>query len=62
MSSVIQINNKVYIDGVELPKCPSKSKSVHSTVDKNNVVYYNGWEFKDGQWKRSLKALLYCLF
>lgn len=59
--SVVQINRTVVIDGVELPPCPSKSKWTSSTI-VNNKVYLNGYEFKNGEWKRTLKALWHWVF
>ena len=59
--SVAQINNRVIINGVEVPPCPSKSKNVKSCVI-NDKIYVNGFEFKNGEWKRTLSALLHWLF
>ena len=59
--SVVQINNRIIIDGVEMPSCPSKSKNIKSCVI-NGKVYVNGFEFKNGEWKRTLSALLHWLF
>lgn len=53
------IGNKVIINGVELPPVPSKG--YNSTVI-NGKVYIDGYEFKDGKWKRTLKALWYLWF
>ena len=51
--------NKVIINGVELPPVPSKGYC--STVI-NGKVYIDGYEFKNGKWKRTLKALWHLLF
>lgn len=59
--SVVQINGTVIIDGVELPPCPSESKCMNSTVI-NNKVYLNGYEWKGGEWKRTLAALWHLVF
>lgn len=59
--SVVQIQGTIVIDGVELPPCPSKSKWTNSTII-NNKVYVNGYEYKDGEWKRTLKALWHLIF
>lgn len=56
MSGIIQINGKIIVDGIEIPPCPSKSKCYNSTII-GNKIYMNGYEFKDGKWVRSLKAL-----
>lgn len=59
--SVVQIQGTVVIDGIELPPCPSKSKWTNSAII-NNKVYMNGYEFKNGEWKRTLKALWHLMF
>ena len=51
--------NRVIIDGVELPPVPSKGYS--STVI-NGKVYIDGYEFRNGKWKRTLRALWHLLF
>ena len=59
--NVVQINGKIIVDGVELPPCPSKSANVSSTIINGNV-YLNGYEYKNGEWKRTLKALWHLMF
>jgi hypothetical protein len=59
--SIAQINGRVIVDGVELPPCPSKSKSVKSCII-NGKIYVNGFEFKNGEWKPTLSALWHLLF
>lgn len=59
--SVAQINDRIIVNGVELPPCPSKTKKVKSYVI-NDKVYVNGFEFKNGEWKQTLSALLHYLF
>ena len=51
--------NRVAINGVELPPVPSKG--YNSTVI-NGKVYIDGYEFKNGKWRRTLKALWHLLF
>ena len=51
--------NKVIINGVELPPVPSKG--YNSTVI-DGKVYIDGYEFKDGKWRRTLRALWHLLF
>ena len=58
-SNCIVTGNKVVINGVELPPAPSKGYS--STV-VNGKVYIDGYEFKNGKWRRTLKALWHLLF
>lgn len=59
--SVLQVNGEVFINGKELPPCPSKSNRTSSTI-VGNKIYMNGYEFKDGVWKKTLAALLHNLF
>lgn len=58
-SNYMVVGNKVTINGVELPPVPSKG--YNSTIINGNV-YVDGYEFKNGKWKRTLKALWYLLF
>ena len=53
------IGNKVIVNGVELPPVPSKG--YNSTVI-NGKVYIDGYEFKNGKWKRTLRALWHLWF
>jgi hypothetical protein len=53
------ISNRVYINGKELPPVPSAGRN--STVI-NGKVYIDGYEFKHGKWKKTLKALWYKWF
>ena len=50
------IGNRVCIAGQELPPAPGNNRNI--TVI-NNKVYINGYEWKDGEWKRTLKAMWY---
>ena len=59
--NVAQIQGTIVIDGVELPPCPSKSKWTSSTII-DDKIYLNGYEWKDGEWKRTLAALWHWLF
>lgn len=62
--TVVQVNNRLFIDGFEVKSCPPILKFSNLTVVNDNVIYYNGWEYriKEGQWRRSLKALWRWLF
>jgi ADP-glucose pyrophosphorylase len=53
-SGTVVIGNEVTIDGVKLPPCPAKG--YNSTVI-NNKVYIDGYEFINGKWKKTLRAL-----
>lgn len=56
-----QIGNKIFIDDVEVPPVISSSKGTNSTII-DGKLYVNGYEWKDGYWKRTLKAFWYNLF
>lgn len=60
-NSIVQVNGEVYINCKQLPTCPSNSKrsSVSIIGDK---IYMNGYEYKNGEWKRTLPALFYNMF
>ena len=58
--NVIISNNKVWIDGKELPPVPVKSS--HSITQIDNKVYIDGFEFKNGKWRRTIKAIWHLLF
>ena len=58
-NNCIVVGNKVIINGVELPPVPSKGYS--STVI-DGKVYIDGYEFKNGKWKRTLRALWHLWF
>ena len=58
-SNYVVCGNKVTINGVNLPPVPSKG--YNSTVI-NGKVYVNGYEYKNGEWKRTLAALWHLLF
>lgn len=58
-NNCIVVGNKVIINGVELPPVPSKGYS--STVI-DGKVYIDGYEFKNGKWKRTLGALWHLWF
>lgn len=59
--TIIQVNGEVYINCKQLPTCPSNSKRSSINV-VGNKIYMNGYEYKNGVWKRTLLALLYNLF
>lgn len=60
-NSMVQVNGEVYINCKQLQTCPSNSKrsSVSIIGDK---IYMNGYEYKNGEWKRTLPALFYNMF
>lgn len=50
----IVIGNEVTINGVKLPPCPAKG---HNSTVINDKVYIDGYEFVNGRWKKTLRAL-----
>lgn len=53
-------NNIVILaDGTKLPPCPS---SGHNSTVINGKVYIDGYEFKNGKWRKTMRALWYRLF
>ena len=59
--NVVIITNRVWINGEELPPVPTKRKN-HCSTQINGKVYIDGYEFKKGKWRRTLKALWHLLF
>lgn len=56
----VVVNGKdVMINGETLPPPPSKGKSI-TTID--NKVFIDGYEFKNGKWCRTLRALWHLVF
>lgn len=60
-NSSVVIGNRVWINGVELPPVPTKRKN-HCSTQINDKVYIDGYEFKKGKWRRTLKALWHLWF
>ena len=58
-SSTVVVGNEVTINGVKLPPCPAKG--CNCTVI-NNKVYIDGYEYINGEWKKTLRALWHKLF
>ena len=52
------VDNEIWINGIKVYK-PSKG---NNTTIINNKIYVDGYEYKDGQWKRTLKALWHLIF
>ena len=55
------IGNRVWINGEELPPVPTKCKN-HCSTQIDGKVYIDGYEFKKGKWRRTLKALYHLWF
>lgn len=51
----------IYVNGKRLPSPPNQSKGRNITVIGNHV-FVNGYEYKNGKWKRTLRALWHSLF
>lgn len=58
-TATIVIGNKVIINNEELPPCPS---SGHNVTTINGKVYIDGYEFKNGKWQKTLRALYHKYF
>lgn len=55
------IGNKVFVNGSALPPIPSTKSSVN-LLQVGNKLYVNGYEYRNGRWKRTLRAILHALF
>ena len=53
LSGTAIINGTVIVNGVELPPPPT---SCRNTTIINNKAYIDGYEFKNGKWKKTLRA------
>ena len=53
--------NRVWINGEEMPATPTKGDA-HNTTQVNDKVYIDGYEFKNGKWRRTLAALWHLWF
>lgn len=51
----------IWVNGEKLPPAPERKNYTNITTVGNHV-YVNGYEYKHGQWKRTLRALWYLLF
>lgn len=58
---IVVINRQVIIDGVKYPEAPGRGESCTSVIIDGNV-YINGYELKNGRWKRTLRALFHLYF
>lgn len=46
-------NNEIYVGGQKIPNPPG---GMNNTAIINNKVYANGYEYKNGKWKKTLAA------
>lgn len=59
------IDNQVFVDGKQLPPLPKnvKGNSISSIqTEINYKIFIDGYEFKNGKWKKTLKALWHKYF
>ena len=56
------IGNTVILNGVKLPPPPSCNTGRCNVTISNNKAFINGYEWKDGQWKCTLRALWHLWF
>lgn len=52
------IGNKVFVNGSPLPPIPGAKSSV-SLSQVGNRLYVNGYEYRNGRWKRTLRAIMF---
>ena len=58
-NGVVVIGNRVIVNGKELPHCPSKGRNI-TTI--NGKTYIDGYEYKNGKWRKTTKALFHKYF
>lgn len=49
----IVANNEIYVCGKKIPNPPC---NINNTIIINDRVYVNGYEFKNGKWKKTFAA------
>lgn len=61
-NTYLRINgDEIFINNKRVPNLPRKPYSMNTTTI-NNRVFINGYEYKDGKWKRTLAAIWHLLF
>lgn len=55
------IGNKVFANGSPLPPIPGAKSSINLS-QVGNRLYVNGYEYRNGRWKRTLRAILHAMF
>lgn len=53
-NGTIIANNEIYVGGQKIPMPPHGLNNVIAII--NNKVYIDGYEYKDGKWKKTLAA------
>lgn len=61
-NGLIICHNTIRYNGVALPNPPHFKSNNHNVTQIDNHLYINGYEWKDGKWKRTLKALWHLIF
>lgn len=61
-NSAIVKNCEVWIDGKKLPPHPDYGSNKNNITMINDKIFINGYEFKNGVWKRTFRSLLYLFF
>ena len=54
-------NDMLIINGERI-NYPNNKHGGHTIVQYDRRLFVDGWEWKDGKWKRSVLAFLKCLF
>lgn len=57
-NTIVVEDGKIFLNDEQLPSLPTRKKSLNPLVI-GDEVYINGFELRDGKWKRSIKAWLY---
>ena len=52
-------DNEIFINGQKIPSPPCP---LNNTTIINNKIYVNGYEYKNGAWKKTLAALWHKYF
>lgn len=50
-------STKIIINGEQVPPVPGKNGNYNNITTINGNVYIDGYEFKNGRWKKTLKGL-----
>ena len=64
---VVSNKDGIYLNGKNLPPLPNQSKNNGFTISNNttiidNHIFVNGYEYKNGEWKRTFRALWHLIF
>lgn len=56
-SNCVIVGSKIILNGEQIPPPPGKREKYKSVTTVNGKIYIDGYEFIDGQWKKTLMAL-----